>query len=151
MADKTYAPKITLPIGDDVRAAIEAGDVLMTTAEVKVGNVYVPYDKLTAVTVTGALALAGGKGDQEPEKDDQGNTKKDEDGNPLFKRGSTVAGEFTYGFDLSRRAKVRQQHEQAAEGPAKALDRAVADLIKLGFSEEDAKRIVASSPAAASK
>lgn len=148
MSDRTRAAKQVIPFGDAVRAAIESGDILLSEGIVKVGNVDVPYDKLTAVTLAGATALAGGQTDQVRDTNEDGSPKTDEDGSPVFKRGTTVAGDFTYGFDLGRRAKVRQQYEAAAEGPQKQIDRAVADLVKLGFSEDDAKRIVASRPGA---
>lgn len=138
-ASKTRAPKVVLPFGDSVRTAIDAGDVLLDEGIVNVGNVEVPYDRLTAVTLAGARAMVADKVDLEFEE---------KDGEKTVKRGTTLCGEFTYGFDLSRRAKVRQQYEQAAEGPAKALDRAVADLMKIGYSEDDAKRIAAAAPAA---
>lgn len=138
-AAKTRATKVSLPIGDLVRAAIDKGDILLDEAIVNVGNVEVPYDRFTAVNIAGATALVAGKTDLEFEE---------KDGEKTVKRGTTLAGEFSYGFDLSRRAKVRQQYEQATEGPGKALDRAVADLMKIGYSEEDAKRIAAAAPIA---
>lgn len=117
-----------------IQAAIVDGSILADpNTVVKVGDEYIVYTKLEAMTVAAALLLLAGAGD----------LAIGEDGQP--KRGEpSVTSNFNYGFDLNAKRAVRQQHEQKVKGPERTIAATVAGLTKLGFSKEEAEAIAKS-------
>lgn len=103
---------------------------------VKVGDEYVVYTKLEAMTVLAALVLLAGVGD----------LVIGEDGQP--ERGKpSVTSNFNYGADLNAKRAVRQLHESKVKGPERTVNATIANLVKLGFTKEQAEAMVKSAPA----
>lgn len=123
--------RVEIPISDEVKRLIESGEILVfDDTPVQVGNENVGYRKLLAKTLAAMIALAGGQTD----------LSVGEDGNP--ERGKpSVASAFNYGFDLNAKRYVRQQWESKKAGPGKKVNRAVEDLMSLGYSQEEAETI----------
>ena len=103
---------------------------------VKVGDEYVVYTKLEAVTLEAAKVLLAGVADLVIGDDGQ-----PERGKP------SVASNFNYGFDLNAKRNVRQAHESKVKGPERTVNAAIANLIKLGFTKDQAETMVKSAPA----
>ena len=106
-----------------LEAAILAGDVSqeadVVTAKINgKGEVKRDYNRLTALTMKGALALVGGKLDD-------------------------VLKAFNYAFDLGVRSRERQALLAANEGPEKSIEKGVKGLMAaLGLSESDARAMI---------
>lgn len=106
-----------------LEAAILAGDVSqeadVVTAKIDgKGEVKRDYNRLTALTMKGALALVGGKLDD-------------------------VLKAFNYAFDLGVRSRERQALLAANEGPEKSIEKGVKGLMAaLGLSESDARAMI---------
>lgn len=104
-------------------SAVASNDVKLeddkVTAKIEgKGDVERTYRRYTAMTMAGALALAGGKIDD-------------------------VLKAFNYAYDLGVRSRERQALLAANEGPEKAIEKGVKGLVAaLGISEQDARKIV---------
>lgn len=127
--------RVSIPMNETIQALIADGQILHNPdAVVKVGDVEVLFDELEAVTLEAAKALVGGVEDLVLDVAEDG-TKTPARGKP------SVCREFNYGFGLNARRYVRQQYETQAAGPEKQINKGVAALMALGYSEEEAKTI----------
>lgn len=118
----------------EVAAGIADGTILADpNTVVKVGDEYIVYTKLEAMTLAAAGILLAGQLD----------LAIGDDGQP--KRGEpSVCSNFNYGFDLNAKRNARQAHEQKVKGPERTINATVAGLMKLGFSREDAEAVAKS-------
>lgn len=122
---------------DEVRAGIEAGDIVARMNEVNRKVDGKPYRKeylqLVPTNLKGALALAGGvETTWKSETDKDGKDVSDFDGACLVK-------DFFYGNDLGTKSKESQRLAVLVEGPDKAKQAAARNLAKaFNISEAEA-------------
>jgi hypothetical protein len=115
---------------------IESGDVKLVdksinievTRDGKAETKTFPYQGLEAVTPKGAAAIMDGA-----------INTKDDDGNIIRQ---SVIGAFNYALDLFQRANERSKALGKMEDPSKAIDRAVAAMVKAGVPEALAREMV---------
>lgn len=119
------------PKSEAVQALIDAGKILRNNnVLVKVGDEYVVYTQLTALTAEAAAALLDGVVDM----------VLDDDGQP--KQGaSSVLSNFAYGYDLNAKRAVRQLHEKKVKGPEKTVNSTIKGLMALGYSQAEAEAL----------
>jgi len=98
------------------------------SADVNGTKVKRPYQKKIALTLGGALFIAGGQGD----------LVVDEDGKAVRGKAS-VCADFTYGNDLGVKATERNILVAATEGPEKAIEKLAKNLIAVGMAPEVAR------------
>jgi len=118
------------PTSEAVQALIDAGKILKNdNVLVKVGDEYVVYTQLTALTREAAVALLDGVEDMVLE-----------DGQP--KQGApSVLSNFAYGYDLNAKRAVRQLHEKKVKGPEKTVNSTIKGLMALGYSQAEAEAL----------
>jgi len=112
---------------------------ILRAAEKEMGKLkdeYVVYTKLEATTGAAAATLLAGVVDLVIGDDGQ-----PERGKP------SVTSNFNYGADLNAKRAVRQMHESKVKGPERTVNATIANLIKLGFTKEQAEAMVKSAPA----
>lgn len=138
---------VSQPTTEAIKAAIAAGDILVSPALVKIKeiNTNLQYQKHTPVNLAGAVALAGAQ-DQVPNLDKDGNQTKDADGNLEWKRGESVVGLFAYGHDLVIRSSVRTKYLNDTAAPEKKREAQIKNLMKMGYDEATATAIVMNAP-----
>lgn len=128
-----------------IKAAVEAGDVIVTEDVVKISEKASPtgkaaekkYQKFTAVTPKGMAALCGGKFAPATAKPEGEDTRTEAETAP------GACDYFNYGFDLDARAQVRTKLMSELEGPEKSIAKAVKALVEnAGFSEAAAREVV---------
>lgn len=119
------------PTSDLVSALIESGKILRNeNVLVKVGDEYVVYTQLTALTIEAAEALQEGVVDM----------VLDDDGTP--KQGApSVLSNYVYGYDLNAKRAVRQLHEKKVKGPEKTVNSTIKGLMALGYSQAEAEAL----------
>lgn len=119
------------PSSEAVQAQIDAGKILRNeNVLVKVGDEYVVYTQLTALTREAAVALLDGVEDM----------VLDDDGQP--KQGApSVLSNFVYGYDLNAKRAVRQLHEKKVKGPEKTVNSTIKGLMALGYSQAEAEAL----------
>ena len=128
--------RVAIPMNEAIQALIADGQILHNPdAVVKVGDVEVLFDELEAVTLEAATALVGGQVDLVLDVDEKTGEKTPARGKP------SVVREFNYGYGLNARRYVRQQYETQAAGPEKQINKGVAALVALGYSQEEAETI----------
>jgi hypothetical protein len=119
------------PTSEAVQALIDSGKILKNeNVLVKVGDEYVVYTQLTALTAEAAAALLDGVVDM----------VLDERGEP--KQGApSVLSNFVYGYDLNAKRAVRQLHEKKVKGPEKTVNSTIKGLMALGYSQAEAEAL----------
>ncbi len=146
---------VDIPGSEAITAAIAAGHILVRKSAVLVKELKTKlmFEDRIPVTLAGAAALVGGSVDtftgtavdQIQAKDDAGNPKV-EDGLPEFKRSESVVGLFYYGHNLVIRNYVRTKFLNETAAPEKKDEARIKMLQGLGYSREDAERMVREAP-----
>jgi len=138
--------RLMAALPDMVKAAIAAGDVASSIDEVKIGKDKSPtgkdevsrYVRLSAMSAKGQLALCNGKMVPSTPKPEEGEDERTE-----VEKADGACDYFNYGYDLNRRAEVRQALSNILQGPEKAIKKAVDGLVANGgFTAEEAREIV---------
>lgn len=132
--------RVVFPVSPEVQKFIDAGDILTEDCAVDVNGVSVWYNKMTALTFDASVALDGGVIEPTVEIDETTKEKSIARGKP------SLVGYANYGRDLNRKRDVRQDFLAKTAGPEKSINAGVKALIALGYSEEDAKAMVAAAP-----
>lgn len=120
------------PLGySAVQAGIADGSIRkQDNVLVKVGDEYVVYTQLTAMTGKASDALLGGILDLV--LDEKGEPKSGE---------PSVTSNFNYGYDLNAKRAVRQLHEKKVKGPEKTVNSTIKGLMALGYSAAEAEAL----------
>lgn len=132
----TVAARITVYDETDpaIAAAIASGEVFRDeNVLVKIEDEYVVYTELLAKTLSAAQALCGGPVD----------LVLNDDGTAA-RNAPSVMSNFNYGLNLNAKRKVRQDHQEKAQGPGRTISAAIKNLMNLGFSKEEAEAVAKS-------
>lgn len=117
-------------LSEPIRQGIANNDIRADIAQVRAGQSIMDYVRLFALTAEGMAALNEAQIDPPTPKEGE---EIDLTG------GSSVVGNFNYGYDLHRRNTLSQRLKALAEGPDKYLRKSAEDLAKArGWSFEKA-------------
>lgn len=99
------------------------------------------YVRLEALTAKGMGLLTGGKFAPQTPKPAEGEDKRSDD-----EKRPGACDYFNYGYDLDRRAPIRQSIMSTLEGPEKAVKKAVAGLVAMGLESAELRTAIKNSP-----
>lgn len=135
-----------MEMNDMLKAAIEAGDVVVVTDKVTISEKASPngkaaeqeYQRYSAQNGRGMAALCNGKLEPATSKPEEGDDTRTD-----VQKQAGACDYFNYGFDLEARAQARAKLMSSLEGPEKAILKAVKSLVdNAGFSEAQARELV---------
>lgn len=138
-----------MTLTDMVKAAIEAGHIIVMDAEVEITDKASPtgkgtkrkYEKLLAQNAQGMAAMCDGKIVPGTDKPKEGKDERTDE-----QKANGACDYFNYGFDLQVRAEIRQSLMGTLEGPEKQIKRSFDGMLLADYSKEDAAEMIRNSP-----